>query len=78
VPISTSKRNNLQAKRHKGKTFEWIILKNPFEGRGLHPLGAPPVHPMDYHSKPRKYQLLRRETRLKGQPSTKTQEHQWG
>jgi hypothetical protein len=28
------------------KTFEWIIFKNPLEARGLHPLGAPLVHPM--------------------------------
>jgi hypothetical protein len=27
------------------KTFEWIICKNPLEARGLHPLGAPSVHP---------------------------------
>jgi hypothetical protein len=30
------------------KTFEWIIFKNPLEARGLHPLGAPSVHPMKY------------------------------
>jgi hypothetical protein len=41
------------AVKDKRKTFEWFILKNPLEGRGLHPLGAPLVHPMDYHSKPR-------------------------
>jgi hypothetical protein len=28
------------------KTFEWIVCKNPLEARGLHPLGAPSVHPM--------------------------------
>jgi hypothetical protein len=41
MPIFTSREDNLQQKRHKRKTFEWIILKNPLEGRGLHPLGAP-------------------------------------
>jgi hypothetical protein len=30
------------------KTFEWIICKNPLEARGLHPLGAPSVHPMNF------------------------------
>jgi hypothetical protein len=30
------------------KTFEWIIFKNPLEARGLHPLRAPPVHPMKF------------------------------
>jgi hypothetical protein len=27
------------------KTFEWIIRNNPLEAQGLHPLGAPLVHP---------------------------------
>jgi hypothetical protein len=35
------------------KTFEWIILKNPLEARGLHPLGAPSAHPMNRHLKSR-------------------------
>jgi hypothetical protein len=30
------------------RTFEWIIFKNPLEARGLHPLGAPPVHPVKF------------------------------
>ena len=30
----------------KGRPSNGLSLKNPFEGRGLHPLGAPPVHPM--------------------------------
>jgi hypothetical protein len=30
------------------KTFEWIIFKHPLEARGLHPLGAPSVHPIDF------------------------------
>jgi hypothetical protein len=29
------------------KTFEWIIFSNPLKARGLHTLGAPPVHPMN-------------------------------
>jgi hypothetical protein len=55
MPIFTKRKDNFQQRdtKAKRKTFEWIILKNPFEGRGLHPLGAPPVHPMDYYSKPR-------------------------
>jgi hypothetical protein len=32
------------------KTFEWIVCKNPLEARGLHPLGAPLVHPMKFDS----------------------------
>jgi hypothetical protein len=28
------------------KTFEQIVFQNLLEARGLHPLGAPPVHPM--------------------------------
>jgi hypothetical protein len=36
-------------KRHETKTFEWIIFKNPLKARGLHPLGAPVVHPMNHH-----------------------------
>jgi hypothetical protein len=35
-------------KRHEMKTFEWIIFKNSLEARGLHPLGAPSVHPMNF------------------------------
>jgi hypothetical protein len=33
------------------KTFEWIIFKNPLEARGLHPLGAPPVHESPFQVK---------------------------
>jgi hypothetical protein len=33
------------------KTFEWIVYKNPLEARGLHPLGAPLLHPMKFDSK---------------------------
>jgi hypothetical protein len=29
------------------KTFEQIIFSNPLEAQGLHPLGAPSVHPMN-------------------------------
>jgi hypothetical protein len=47
------------------KTFEWITFKNPLESRGLHPLGAPPVHPMNHHFKSRQCQLLKHMARLK-------------
>jgi hypothetical protein len=47
------------------KTFERIIFKNPLKARGLHPLGAPPVHPIKYHFKPRQCRLPRHKTRLK-------------
>jgi hypothetical protein len=29
------------------KTFEWIIFSNPLKAQGLHPLGAPSVHPLN-------------------------------
>ena len=35
------------SKNHEMKTFEWIIFSNPFKARGLHPLGAPSVHPIN-------------------------------
>jgi hypothetical protein len=35
------------SEKHKMKTFEWIIFSNPLKARGLHPLGAPPMHPMN-------------------------------
>jgi hypothetical protein len=41
------------------KTFEWIIFKNPLEARGLHPLGAPSVHPMDFTA--RQFKMLTSE-----------------
>jgi hypothetical protein len=31
--------------KHKMKTFEWIIFKNPLKAWELHPMGAPSVHP---------------------------------
>jgi hypothetical protein len=34
--------------KHKMKIFKWIIFKNPLKARGLHPLGAPSVHPVDF------------------------------
>jgi hypothetical protein len=43
-------------KKHEMKTFEWIIFKNPLEARGIHPLGAPSVHPMNHH--PRRSKML--------------------
>jgi hypothetical protein len=30
------------------KTFEWIIFSNSLKARGLHPLGAPLVHPINH------------------------------
>jgi hypothetical protein len=42
------KKGLLSAEGHKMKTFERIIFKNPLKARGLHPLGAPPVHPMKF------------------------------
>jgi hypothetical protein len=44
------------------KTFEWIIFKNPLEARGLHPLGAPLVHPMKF--KVLQYEMLTYEARV--------------
>jgi hypothetical protein len=38
----------ISEKQHEMKTFEWIICKNPLEARGLHPLGAPSVHLMNF------------------------------
>ena len=42
------KKGLFSAKGHKMKTFERIIFKNPLKARGLHPLGAPSVHPMKF------------------------------
>jgi hypothetical protein len=50
------KERMIPKKRHEMKTFEWIIFKNPLEARGLHPLGAPLVHPMNHH--PRRSKML--------------------
>jgi hypothetical protein len=41
------KERMISKKQREMKTFEWIIFKNPFEAWGLHPLGAPSVHPMN-------------------------------
>jgi hypothetical protein len=38
----------ISEKQREMKTFEWIIFKNTLEARGLHPLGAPSVHPMNF------------------------------
>jgi hypothetical protein len=35
-----------QFPKHKMKTFEWIILKNPFKVQKLHTIGALLVHPL--------------------------------
>jgi hypothetical protein len=50
------KERMIPGKRHEMKTFEWIIFKNPLEARGLHPLGAPSVHPINHH--PRTSKML--------------------
>jgi hypothetical protein len=42
------KERMISEKQREMKTFEWIIHKNPLEARGLHPLGAPSVHPMNF------------------------------
>jgi hypothetical protein len=39
---------NMISEKREMKTFEWIIFSNPLKARGLHPLGAPPVHPMNH------------------------------
>jgi hypothetical protein len=44
------------------KTFEWIVFKNPLEARGLHPLGAPPVHPMKFRVQ--QYEMLISKARV--------------
>jgi hypothetical protein len=42
------KERMISKKQREMKTFEWIIYKNPLEARGLQPLGAPSVHPMNF------------------------------
>jgi hypothetical protein len=49
-------------KGHEMKTFEWIIFKNPLEARGLHPLGAPLVHPMKFNVL--QYEMLTSKARV--------------
>jgi hypothetical protein len=74
------KRKQRQFPRHKArlkarflmKTFVQIIFKNPLEARGLHSLGAPPVHPMNHHSKRKQHQFLRHKARLKARFLMKT------
>jgi hypothetical protein len=44
------------------KIFERIIFKNPLEARGLHPLGAPPVHPTKF--KVLQYEMLTSKARV--------------
>ena len=57
------------------KTFEWIIFKNPLKARGLHPLGAPAVHPMNNHPRKTKCWPLKHTTKLRqGWPLKK---HKW-
>jgi hypothetical protein len=50
------KERMIPIKRHEMKTFKWIIFKNPLEVWGLHPLGAPLVHPINHH--PRRSKIL--------------------
>jgi hypothetical protein len=38
----------ISEKQREMKTFEWIIFKNLLNARGLHPLGAPLVQPMNH------------------------------
>jgi hypothetical protein len=54
------------------KTFEWIIFKNPLEARGLHPLGAPPVHPINHHFERKQRQFPRHKTKPKARFLMKT------
>jgi hypothetical protein len=42
------KERMISEKQREMKTFEWIIFSNPLKARGLHPLGAPSVHPMNH------------------------------
>jgi hypothetical protein len=48
------KERMIPRKRHKMKTFEWIIFKNSLEARGLHHL----VHPMNSNHHPRRSKML--------------------
>jgi hypothetical protein len=52
-------------KQREMKTFEWIIFKNPLEARGLHPLGAPSVHPMNHHPQEAEWWLLKHKAKLR-------------
>jgi hypothetical protein len=66
------KRGWSSEKGHEMKTFEWIIFKNPLEARGLPPLGAPLVHPMNRHLRSRQCWPLKHRARSKqGWPPTK-------
>jgi hypothetical protein len=47
------------------KTFEWIIFSNSLKARGLHPLGAPPVHPMDHQLQKTECWFLKHQMRMK-------------
>jgi hypothetical protein len=47
------------------KNFEWIIFKNPLEARGLHPLGAPSVHPRNHHPQEAECWLLKHKAKLR-------------
>jgi hypothetical protein len=58
-------------KRHEIKTFEWIIFKNPLEARGLHPLDAPLVHPMNHHPRRSKMLTSRAQGKIKTRLTSK-------
>jgi hypothetical protein len=65
----------ISEKQQETKTFEWIIFKNPLKARGLHPLGAPVVHPMNNHPRKTKCWPLKHTTKLRqGWPLKK---HKW-
>jgi hypothetical protein len=58
------------------KTFEWIIFKNPLEARGLHPLGAPLVHPMNHHPRRSKMLTSKAQGKVKAR-LTPEKKHEW-
>jgi hypothetical protein len=65
----------ISKKHQETKTFKWVIFKNPLKARGLHPLGAPAVHPMNNHPRKTKCWPLKHTTKLRqGWPLKK---HMW-
>jgi hypothetical protein len=55
----------ISEKQQETKTFEWIIFKNPLKAQGLHPLGAPAVHPMNNHPRKTKCWPLKHMAKLR-------------
>jgi hypothetical protein len=55
----------ISKKNHEMKTFEWIIFSNPLKARGLHPLGAPLVHPMNHQPQKIECWSLKHELMIK-------------